>query len=119
MDMNNVNIEEIVKQVLSGMTGNAPAATRESPSPRQTSSRETLESFVPSPPVYPDWSRQPRPCVRPPATSVTDTPQNLVFPYTRFSIHAFLSFFLKKPMIFLMKLVYDSLLMTAESVMAV
>ena len=26
MDMNNVNIEEIVKQVLSGMTGNAPAA---------------------------------------------------------------------------------------------
>ncbi len=25
MDMNNVNIEEIVKQVLSGMTGNAPA----------------------------------------------------------------------------------------------
>ena len=27
MDMNNVNIEEIVKQVLSGMTGNAPAAT--------------------------------------------------------------------------------------------
>ena len=70
-------------------------------------------------PVYPDWSRQPRPCVRPPATSVTDTPQNPVFPYTRFSIHAFLSFFLKKPMIFLIKLVYDSLLMTAESVMAV
>ena len=27
MDMNNVNIEEIVKQVLSGMTGNAPAQT--------------------------------------------------------------------------------------------
>ena len=27
MDMNNVNIEEIVKQVLSGMTGNAPAAS--------------------------------------------------------------------------------------------
>lgn len=27
MDMNNINIEEIVKQVLSGMTGNAPAAT--------------------------------------------------------------------------------------------
>ena len=27
MDMNNVNIEEIVKQVLSGMTGTAPAAT--------------------------------------------------------------------------------------------
>ncbi len=27
MDMNNVNIEEIVKQVLSGMTGKAPAAT--------------------------------------------------------------------------------------------
>ena len=26
MDMNNVNIEEIVKQVLSGMTGNTPAA---------------------------------------------------------------------------------------------
>ena len=26
MDMNNVNIEEIVKQVLSGMTGTAPAA---------------------------------------------------------------------------------------------
>ena len=26
MDMNNINIEEIVKQVLSGMTGNAPAA---------------------------------------------------------------------------------------------
>ena len=26
MDMNNVNIEEIVKQVLSGMTGSAPAA---------------------------------------------------------------------------------------------
>ena len=26
MDMNNVNIEEIVKQVLSGMTGNAPSA---------------------------------------------------------------------------------------------
>ena len=28
MDMNNVNIEEIVKQVLSGMTGNAPAAAQ-------------------------------------------------------------------------------------------
>ena len=28
MDMNNVNIEEIVKQVLSGMTGNAPANIR-------------------------------------------------------------------------------------------
>ena len=28
MDMNNVNIEEIVKQVLSGMTGPAPAAAR-------------------------------------------------------------------------------------------
>ena len=27
MDMNNVNIEEIVKQVLSGMTGNAPQDT--------------------------------------------------------------------------------------------
>ena len=27
MDMTNVNIEEIVKQVLSGMTGNAPAQT--------------------------------------------------------------------------------------------
>ena len=27
MDMNNINIEEIVKQVLSGMTGNAPAAS--------------------------------------------------------------------------------------------
>ena len=26
MDMNNVNIEEIVKQVLSGMPGNAPSA---------------------------------------------------------------------------------------------
>ena len=26
MDMNNINIEEIVKQVLSGMAGNAPAA---------------------------------------------------------------------------------------------
>ena len=40
MDMNNVNIEEIVKQVLSGMTGNAPAAAAAtcllytSPSPR-------------------------------------------------------------------------------------
>ena len=32
MDMNNVNIEEIVKQVLSGMTGNAPAATGSSSS---------------------------------------------------------------------------------------
>ena len=30
MDMNNVNIEEIVKQVLAGMAGTAPAA-----SPRQ------------------------------------------------------------------------------------
>ena len=30
MDMNNVNIEEIVKQVLSGMTGNAPAAAASS-----------------------------------------------------------------------------------------
>ena len=29
MDMNNVNIEEIVKQVLSGMTGNAPAGQPE------------------------------------------------------------------------------------------
>ena len=28
MDMNNVNIEEIVKQVLSGMTGTAPAAAQ-------------------------------------------------------------------------------------------
>ena len=32
MDMNNINIEEIVKQVLSGMTGNAPAATASAPS---------------------------------------------------------------------------------------
>ena len=32
MDMNNVNIEEIVKQVLSGMTGNCLLYT--SPSPR-------------------------------------------------------------------------------------
>ena len=31
MDMNNVNIEEIVKQVLSGMTGTAPAATTAAP----------------------------------------------------------------------------------------
>ncbi|MDC7289300.1 zinc-binding dehydrogenase [Blautia schinkii] len=31
MDMNNINIEEIVKQVLSGMTGNAPAATASAP----------------------------------------------------------------------------------------
>ena len=31
MDMNNVNIEEIVKQVLSGMTGNAPAADSSAP----------------------------------------------------------------------------------------
>ena len=30
MDMNNVNIEEIVKQVLSGMTGTAPAAAASS-----------------------------------------------------------------------------------------
>ena len=28
MDMNNVNIEEIVKQVLAGMTGTAPAASQ-------------------------------------------------------------------------------------------
>ena len=27
MDMNNVNIEEIVKQVLAGMAGTAPAAS--------------------------------------------------------------------------------------------
>ena len=33
MDMNNVNIEEIVKQVLSGMTGNAPAQTAASAAP--------------------------------------------------------------------------------------
>lgn len=31
MDINNVNIEEIVKQVLSGMTGNAPAAAPAAP----------------------------------------------------------------------------------------
>ena len=31
MDMNNVNIEEIVKQVLSGMTGNTPAAAPAAP----------------------------------------------------------------------------------------
>ena len=31
MDMNNINIEEIVKQVLSGMTGNAPAAAPAAP----------------------------------------------------------------------------------------
>ena len=29
MDMNNVNIEEIVKQVLSGMTGTAPEVSGE------------------------------------------------------------------------------------------
>ena len=33
MDMNNVNIEEIVKQVLSGMTGNAPAAAAATSAP--------------------------------------------------------------------------------------
>ena len=33
MDMNNVNIEEIVKQVLSGMTGNAPAQAAASAAP--------------------------------------------------------------------------------------
>ena len=38
MDMNNVNIEEIVKQVLSGMTGNAPA----SPASGRTSSIWTV-----------------------------------------------------------------------------
>ena len=31
MDINNINIEEIVKQVLSGMTGNAPAAAPAAP----------------------------------------------------------------------------------------
>lgn len=35
MDMNNVNIEEIVKQVLSGMTGNAPAAAAPAAAPSQ------------------------------------------------------------------------------------
>lgn len=35
MDMNNVNIEEIVKQVLSGMTGNAPAAAAPVAAPSQ------------------------------------------------------------------------------------
>ena len=38
MDMNNVNIEEIVKQVLSGMTGNAPAAAGSSSSSSSSSS---------------------------------------------------------------------------------
>ena len=36
MDMNNVNIEEIVKQVLSGMTGNAPAAAAAPSAPAAT-----------------------------------------------------------------------------------
>ena len=31
MDMNNVNIEEIVKQVLSGMTGNGTASAASAP----------------------------------------------------------------------------------------
>ena len=31
--MNNVNIEEIVKQVLAGMTGNAPAAAAAASAP--------------------------------------------------------------------------------------
>lgn len=35
MDINNVNIEEIVKQVLSGMTGNAPAAAAPAAAPSQ------------------------------------------------------------------------------------
>lgn len=35
MDINNVNIEEIVKQVLSGMTGNAPAASAPAAAPSQ------------------------------------------------------------------------------------
>ena len=34
MDMNNVNIEEIVKQVLSGMTGNAAPAAAPAPQHR-------------------------------------------------------------------------------------
>ena len=33
MDMNNVNIEEIVKQVLAGMSGNAPAPSKAAPAP--------------------------------------------------------------------------------------
>ncbi len=31
MDMNSVNIEEIVKQVLAGMSGNASAASKAAP----------------------------------------------------------------------------------------
>ena len=33
MDMNNVNIEEIVKQVLAGMAGTAPAASAPAAAP--------------------------------------------------------------------------------------
>ena len=33
MDMNNVNIEEIVKQVLAGMSGNASAPSKAAPAP--------------------------------------------------------------------------------------
>ncbi len=40
MDMNNVNIEEIVKQVLSGMTGNAPAAAAPAASSSGSSGRK-------------------------------------------------------------------------------
>ena len=42
MDMNNVNIEEIVKQVLSGMTGNAPAAATVSAPAATTGPRDRV-----------------------------------------------------------------------------
>lgn len=45
MDMNNVNIEEIVKQVLSGMTGNAPAAATVSAPAATTESRRQPEQL--------------------------------------------------------------------------
>ena len=42
MDMNNVNIEEIVKQVLSGMTGNAPAAAAAPSAPAAPAGNTTV-----------------------------------------------------------------------------
>ena len=58
MDMNNVNIEEIVKQVLSGMTGNAPAAATGIPKTARVAVLTEKEHFelkeYPIPPIGDD-----------------------------------------------------------------
>ena len=58
MDMNNVNIEEIVKQVLSGMTGNAPAASTGIPKTARVAVLTEKEHFdikeYPIPPIGDD-----------------------------------------------------------------